>query len=217
MWPHLHIIGLTGGIATGKSTVSRFLSQLGAYVIDADEVAHQVTLPGSTGFLKLVEEFGDEIVTPEGALDRKKLGRIVFGDRKALAAVNAVVHPLVIGKIHNMLETLDRDLGARDHCVCVVLDVPLLFEAGMDKICDEVWVVAVDLEIQIKRLRERDGYSREEALSRIRSQMELEEKIARADVVIDNTGSRDCTGEIVSELWQKLNRRLERLSRIYKF
>ncbi|HHX10643.1 MAG TPA: dephospho-CoA kinase [Firmicutes bacterium] len=209
-WHHLYVLGLTGGIATGKSTVSRHLRRLGAYVIDADKVAHQVTMPGTPGYLKVVERFGGEVVTPEGALDRKALGRIVFGDREALSALNSIVHPLVIEETHNMLDGLDRCFAGRGARACVVLDVPLLFEAGIDRICDEIWVVAVDLELQIKRLRERDGYSREEALSRIRSQMPLEEKTACADVVIDNSGSIEHTQRIVSSLWHELNRRLER-------
>lgn len=213
-WQNLYILGLTGGIATGKSTVSRYLCELGAHVIDADKIAHQVTMPGTQGLSKLVQRFGDSIVTPEGALNRKVLGRIVFNDKKALSAVNSIVHPLVIDGIHNMLDALDRRSGEGEAKTCVVLDVPLLFEAGIDKICDEIWVVAIDLELQIKRLRERDGYSREEALRRIRSQMDLEEKLARADVVIDNSGSRDDIRKTVRRLWQELNRRLERWARI---
>jgi dephospho-CoA kinase len=209
-WHNLYILGLTGGIATGKSTVSRYLCELGAHVIDADKIAHQVTMPGTQGLSKLVQRFGDSIVTPEGALNRKVLGRIVFNDKKALSAVNSIVHPLVIDGIHNMLDALDRRSGEGEAKTCVVLDVPLLFEAGIDKICDEIWVVAIDLELQIKRLRERDGYSREEALRKIRSQMDLEEKLARADVVIDNSGSRDDIRKTVRRLWQELNRRLER-------
>ena len=208
-WRHLYVLGLTGGIATGKSTVSRILRQLGAYVIDADRVAHQVTEPGTPGFLKVVERFGDEVVTPEGTLDRKALGRIVFSDREALAGLNSIVHPLVIDEIHNMLDDLEQASAARGSRICVVLDVPLLFEAGIDGISDEIWVVAVGLELQIRRLMERDGYSREEALSRIRAQMPLEDKIARADVVIDNSGSLDDTQQLVRGLWHELNRRLQ--------
>jgi dephospho-CoA kinase len=209
-WQNLYVLGLTGGIATGKSTVSRYLSRLGAHVIDADKIAHQVTRPGTPGFLKLVERFGEGIVAPDGTLDRKALGRIVFNDREVLSDINSIVHPHVIGEIHNILDALDRSSAERGTPMCAVLDVPLLFEVGLDKICDEIWVVAIDLELQIQRLRQRDGYSREEALSRIRSQMDMEEKLARADVVIDNSGSPADTESRVRELWQGLNRRLGR-------
>lgn len=207
-WPHLYVVGLTGGIATGKSTVSGYLRQLGAYVIDADEVAHQVTAPGSTGFLKVVQEFGNRVVTFRGTLDRRKLGQIVFSDSEALRTLNSIIHPLVIGRINLMLNTLAQDSGDREESLCVVLDVPLLFETGMDKICDEVWVVAVDFELQVKRLMERDGFCKDEALSRIQAQMPLEAKIELAQAVIDNSGSLESTYQKVRELWQTLERKL---------
>ncbi len=204
-----YVVGLTGGIATGKSTVSNYLRRLGARVIDADEVAHQVTLPGSEGFLKVVEAFGTGVVTPDGFLNRKKLGQIVFNNEEALSVLNAIVHPLVISRIHSMVESLARYSGGSRQRPCVILDVPLLFETGLDRICHEVWVVAAGLDTQIKRLMDRDGYTREEALSRIRVQMPLEEKIGRAGKVIDNSSSRRSTRKQVRNLFVGLERRLE--------
>jgi dephospho-CoA kinase len=204
-----YIVGLTGGIATGKSTVSNYLRHLGARVIDADEVAHQVTLPGAEGFSKLVEAFGTDVVNPDGSLNRKKLGQIVFNNEEALSALNAIVHPLVISRICSMIEILARDSEDSGQAPFVILDVPLLFETGLDRICNEVWVVAVGPDTQIKRLMERDGYTREEALSRIRAQMPLEEKIRRAGKVIDNSGSRRATRKQVRDLFLGLERRLK--------
>jgi len=120
---------------TGKSTVSRHLRRLGAYVIDADKVAHQVTMPGTPGYLKVVERFGGEVVTPEGALDRKALGRIVFGDREALSALNSIVHPLVIEETHNMLDGLDRCFAGAVHGRVLCWMYLSWFEAGIDRIC----------------------------------------------------------------------------------
>jgi len=204
-----YIVGLTGGIATGKSTVSNYLRHLGARVIDADEVAHQVTLPGAEGFSKLVEAFGTDVVNPDGSLNRKKLGQIVFNNEEALSVLNAIVHPLVISQIRSMIEILARDSEGSGQSPCVILDVPLLFETGLDRMCNEVWVVAVGPDTQIKRLMERDGYTREEALSRIRAQMPLEEKIRRAGKVIDNSGSRRATRKQVRDLFLGLERRLK--------
>lgn len=191
----LYVIGLTGGIASGKTTVSDYLKSLGVCVIDADEVAHEVTSPGSVGFKEIIEEFGEDLLTPEGNLNRKKLGEIVFSDKEALLKLNAIVHPLVIEKIRQMLIEIE-------HSPCVVLDVPLLFESGMDDLCDEVWVVAVDEDTQVKRLTERDGYNLDEAIMRVKAQMPLEEKVRRAHRVLDNTGTIEETKRQVDELFK---------------
>lgn len=210
----VYVIGLTGGIASGKTTVSDYLKSLGVCVIDADEVAHEVTSPGSVGLQKVSEEFGDHILTEEGSLNRKKLGEIVFGDKEALSRLNAIVHPLVIDKMTKMLRQFDychRALAGDEYgyeAPCVVLDVPLLFEAGMENLCDEVWVVAVDEDTQIKRLIERDGYSVDEAIRRVKAQMPLEEKVRRAHKVVDNTGTIEDTRRQVDELFEDVVRKL---------
>ncbi len=207
-WPHLYIIGLTGGIATGKSTVSSILRQLGAQVIDADEIARALTMPGAQGLKDLVKALGPDILSYGGVLDRKKLGDILFGDEKARAIVNSILHPLIIEKIRNTLDDFNRLAAPGGEGLRVVLDVPLLFETGIDTLCDEVWVVAVGPELQIERLKERNGYSREEALLRIGSQMGLDEKIQRAHRVIDNSGSRESTRTAVKGLWFELDREM---------
>lgn len=210
----IYVIGLTGGIASGKTTVSDYLKSLGVCVIDADEVAHEVTSPGSAGFEEVIEEFGEDLLTPEGNLNRRKLGEIVFSDKEALSKLNAIVHPLVIEKIRQMLTEIEGShhvsgKGQEEHDVpCVVLDVPLLFESGMDDLCDEVWVVAVDEDTQVKRLMERDGYTFDEAVRRIKAQMPLEEKVRRAHRVLDNTGTIEETKRQVDELFEDVMRKL---------
>ncbi len=203
----LYVIGLTGGIASGKTTVSDYLKGLGVCVIDADEVAHEVTSPGSAGFKKIIEEFGEDLLTPEGNLNRKKLGEIVFSDKEALSELNAIVHPLVIENIRQMLVKIERS-------PCVVLDVPLLFESGMDDLCDEVWVVAVDEDTQVKRLMERDGYNFDEAIRRVKAQMPLEEKVRRANRVLDNTGTIEETKRQVDELFEGVMQTIQKSERV---
>ena len=203
----LYVIGLTGGIASGKTTVSDYLKSLGVCVIDADEVAHEVTSPGSAGFKEIIEEFGEDLLTAEGNLNRKKLGEIVFSDKEALSKLNAIVHPLVIENIRQMLVKIECS-------PCVVLDVPLLFESGMDDLCDEVWVVAVDEDTQVKRLMERDGYNLDEATRRVNAQMPLEEKVRRANRVLDNTGTIEETKRQVDELFEGVMQTIQKSERV---
>ncbi len=203
----LYVIGLTGGIASGKTTVSDYLKSLGVCVIDADEVAHEVTSPGSAGFKEIIEEFGEDLLTAEGNLNRKKLGEIVFSDKEALSKLNAIVHPLVIENIRQMLVKIECS-------PCVVLDVPLLFESGMDDLCDEVWVVAVDEDTQVKRLMERDGYNLDEATRRVNAQMPLEEKVRRAHRVLDNTGTIEETKRQVDELFEGVMQTIQKSERV---
>ena len=176
-------------------------------VIDADEVAHEVTSPGSAGFKEIIEEFGEDLLTAEGNLNRKKLGEIVFSDKEALSKLNAIVHPLVIENIRQMLVKIECS-------PCVVLDVPLLFESGMDDLCDEVWVVAVDEDTQVKRLMERDGYNLDEATRRVNAQMPLEEKVRRAHRVLDNTGTIEETKRQVDELFEGVMQTIQKSERV---
>ena len=181
----MKVIGLTGGIASGKSTVSKALADLGATVIDGDETAHRLMEPHQPIWEDIVNKFGREILNPDLAIDRAKLGTIVFDDPEQMAALNRISRPRIIESIKNELESIKE---TRPDTV-IVLDVPLLFEARLDKLSDQVWVVWIDRETQIKRLMERNHYTREEAVKRIDSQMSLDEKAQRADVVIDNSGS----------------------------
>lgn len=206
-WPGIYVIGLTGGIASGKSTVSDMLAQLGAIIIDADRVSREVTMPGSEGIRRIREAFGDGVVRPDGSLNRHQLARIVFHDDKARATVNSIVHPLVMERVRQFLkEQQDVAVSEGPERVAVV-DAPLLFEAGADAVCDEVWVVAISREDQAERLMKREGYTLEDALSRIDAQMSLEEKGRRATHIIDNRGAVEETRNRVLGLWKDLAKR----------
>ncbi|MBX6378951.1 MAG: dephospho-CoA kinase [Clostridia bacterium] len=199
------IIGLTGGIATGKSTVAAMLEELGAVVVDADQVAREVVEPGEI-LDRIAAAFGRDVLTPDGRLDRAALGRKVFGDDEALKRLNAITHPEIRRRITRRVEELRREGRAP----AVVLDIPLLFEGGVAYAVDEIWVVAVDRETQLRRLMERNGLSRPEAEARVASQMPIEEKVRRADVVIDNSGDLAVTRAQVEAAWRRLTGRGQR-------
>ena len=195
----MKIIGLTGGIACGKSTVSKALRVLGAYVVDADGAAHALSRPGQPIFNAYVKRFGTGIVSSDGTLDRAAIGRLVFADPAVRIEVDAIAHPLIRAEAERQLAAA-RDAGAG----AAVLDVPLLFEAGWDALADEMWVVVLPEAQQLARLRARDtGMSEAEARARIAAQMPLAEKCARADVVIDNSGTKEETERRVAELWKE--------------
>ena len=195
----MRIIGLTGGIACGKSTVSKALRALGAAIIDADALAHELSQPNQPIFNAYVERFGREIVTAGGTLDRATIAARVFSDPAVRAEVDAVTHPLIRTAAE---ERLCAARAAEKRAA--VLDVPLLFEAGWDTLADEVWVVALPAEEQIARLLARDKTMSEgEARARISAQMPLAEKCARADIVIDNSGTVEETRECIEQLWRE--------------
>ncbi|MEW6243289.1 MAG: dephospho-CoA kinase [Bacillota bacterium] len=193
------VIGLTGGIASGKSTVSKMLASLGAYVIDADELAKDAIAPGTAGFAELVRAFGDHILTPHGDVDRKRLASIAFADPDKLSLLNRIVHPRVVAMVSELIRAA-RERGEK----VVVVDVPLLIEAGLTHMVDTVWLVWVDSDTQIRRLLERDRYSMKEATLRLSAQMPLDEKKKYADVVIDNSGTREDTEKQVRALWREI-------------
>jgi len=186
---NMKVIGLTGGIASGKSTVSKALADLGAVIIDGDKTAHRLMEPPQPVWEDIVNKFGREILNPDLTIDRAKLGAIVFDNQEHMAALNQITRAKIIESIENELQELKI---SRPDAV-LVLDVPLMYEARLDKLADQVWVIWLDRETQIKRLMERNGYTREEAVKRIDSQMPLDEKARRADVVIDNSGSTEET------------------------
>ncbi len=195
----MRIIGLTGGIACGKSTVSRALRALGAAIIDADALAHELSQPEQPIFNAYVERFGREIVTAGGTLDRAAIAARVFADPAVRAEVDAIAHPLIRTAAEERLR-VTRAEGKK----AAVLDVPLLFEAGWDVLADEVWVVALPAEEQLARLLARDkSMSEGEARARISAQMPLAEKCARADIVIDNSGTVKETRECIEQLWRE--------------
>jgi dephospho-CoA kinase len=194
----MKVIGLTGGIGTGKSTVSRFLSELGVVIIDADKVGHEALMPDCPICAEVTSAFGKEILNSEGNIDRKKLGKIVFDSPEALACLNRIVHPWMSGALKERLDNL-RKQGVK----AAVLEAALLIEAGWTSLVDEVWVTVAPRETVLKRLNGREGLPEEEAMSRISSQMPQTKRVKHADVVIDTDISLDALKARVTELWQK--------------
>lgn len=188
------VIGLTGGIASGKSTVSNLFKEYNIPVVDADIVAREVVEPGEPALASIVEAFGSDILLPDGALDRQKLGGIIFQNQEKREILNSIVHPVVRERM-----TADRD-RLKTGYPAVVLDIPLLFEGNQLHLVDKVVVVNVDPRIQLERLMQRNNLTEQEALDRINSQMSLADKAARADAVIDNNGRRDETREQLEKL-----------------
>lgn len=193
------IIGLTGGIASGKSTVSNYLAELGAIIIDADKIAHEIMEKGKTAYWQVIEAFGREILAENGEIDRSRLGKIVFNNLEKKKILEEITHPQVIREMREKIEEY------RAENKVIVLDVPLLFEAGLDSMVDETWVVYVDRETQLQRLMARDGLSYEEANKRIQAQMSLEKKRVLADFVINNKGNIEDLKRQVLLKWREIN------------
>ncbi|MGI8906348.1 MAG: dephospho-CoA kinase [Candidatus Sumerlaeaceae bacterium] len=192
------ILGLTGSLGSGKSTVAEMIRELtGAVVIDADEITYQLQAPGGAAYGRIAEAFGPEIVKPDGTLDRKKLGAMVFADEAKRQVLNGIVHPLV------RQEQL-RHLDEHRSDPLVVLMVPLLFEAQMESLADRVVVVTVNEAARRERLWLRSAMQADEVERRLRTQMNQEEKARRADFLVDNSGALDATRQQVSELLRAL-------------
>lgn len=195
----MRVIGLTGGIASGKSTVASILAEFGATIIDADKVAREVVKPGEPAWHDIRKTFGDDILLANGNLDRKLLGEIIFNDPAKRQILNSIMHPRIIEECLKIIEHF-KEAGMQ----IVILEAPLLIETGMDTMVDEVWLVVVDVETQISRLIKRDGLTRGQALKRIKSQMPLEQKILKADKIIDGqlniTELRSC----LKTLWNNI-------------
>jgi dephospho-CoA kinase len=192
-------IALTGGIASGKTWVRARFEDLGVPTIDSDALAREVVAPGTPGLAAVVGRFGREVLLPSGALDRKKLGRIVFADDEARRALEAIVHP----EVHRATEQWFASLDPRTHPFAIA-DIPLLYETGRDRDFDEVIVAATDPETQVRRVMQRDGLSEPETRQRLAAQLPIEEKAAKADHVIRTDGTHDETDEQVKRLWKKL-------------
>lgn len=191
-----YLIGLTGTIGSGKSLVSHILSELGAGIIDTDKIAREVVEPGTESLGRIAGRWGGGVLNEDGTLNRDAVSDIVFNDEAERNWLNGLLHP-VIGR-----ETARR-IGESSADV-VVLEVPLLFESGMNRMAHENWVVAAREEQLIERIRRRDGCSRENAEARIRAQMSQEEKKKLADVVIDNSGGEEETRRQVEEEWRRI-------------
>lgn len=177
------LIGLTGGVATGKTTVAKIFKQYGAFVIDADELAREVVQPDKPAWRDIVHRFGKSILNTDRTINRQALGQMVFGHRAKLRELERIIHP----RVAREQQRLTREAARKDPNAVVVYDVPLLFEAGIDKRVDRIIVVTADQRTQIARLKQRNGLTRAEALQRIRSQMPLSKKISKADMIIDGT------------------------------
>jgi dephospho-CoA kinase len=196
-------VGLTGGIASGKSTVARMFVEKGAILIDFDGLAHAVEMPEGSVWREIVGHFGEGILLPDQRIDRVKLGAIVFSDRQKRKTLNRLVHPAVFGEWQKRLAEIEKE---RPDAV-VVSDIPLLFEAGVEKMVDLVLLVYISPEEQIRRLMIRSSFTPEEAERRVASQMPIGEKIPRADIVIRNGGSVEETAREVDRAWEELRRR----------
>ena len=193
----MKVLGLTGGIGSGKTVVGEMFARLGAEVIDADQLARDVVEPGQPALDEIVKRFGSEILLADGRLDRPKLGRIIFADAAARAALNAITHPRI-------RERMDAAVTARrEREGVLILDIPLLYENARTTPVEKVIVVWVDPQTQIRRLHERGGLTSEEARQRMAAQMPLDEKRALADHVIDNSGSLDTTRRQVETIYRR--------------
>ncbi|UOY94268.1 dephospho-CoA kinase [Ectobacillus sp. JY-23] len=182
------IIGLTGGIASGKSTVAKMFRAYDIPVIDADEIAKAVVVQGTSTYKKIVQAFGKQVLQEDGGIDRAKLGAIIFNDEKQRNTLNQIVHPAVRQEM-----LIQRDQYIKEGVSAVVLDIPLLYESNLMYLVEKVLVVWVDEQTQLQRLMKRNNFLQEEAQARVHSQMSLEKKKEMADYIIDNTGSIENT------------------------
>jgi dephospho-CoA kinase len=197
--------GLTGGIACGKSTVARFFRDLGAYIIDADHVGHEVMEPGQAAYREVIERFGRGILDSAGRIDRRKLGPKVFADLQQLRRLNAIVHPHIIERV-NKLAAQERE---RNPQAVVIVDAALIFEAGLAETLCKVIVAWCRPEQQLERLMAKTGLPREDAEQRIKVQMPAEEKRRRADYVIDCSGTLEQSRAQVEVIYHELQRTLQ--------
>lgn len=196
----MKVIGLTGGIAAGKTTVTEYLAGLGAVLIDADVISRQLLAPGSPVLAEIRRLFGSRYFDQDGNLQRKALGNLIFSDEKERSKLNNLMHPLIRQEIIKQIENYRR-AGEKT----VFLSAALLFETNLDELTDEIWVVALDKEKQVQRLMARDNLSREQALNRLAAQSSLEEKLKKADQIIDNNGAVEKTLEQIELLWRRVN------------
>jgi len=200
----LVIAGLTGGIASGKSTVSVFLEDAGAIIVDADKIAREVVQKDRPAWQEIVSSFGQSILLPDGEINRILLGDIIFNDPARKQVLNRIIHPEVIAETATRLAEIEKNQPS----AIVILDVPLLIESGMDTGLSDIIVVYVPEPVQIQRLMIRDALTQAQAQARIRSQMPIEEKKQRATIVIDNSGSREDTRNISLIVYQRMKEKI---------
>jgi len=194
------LVALTGGIATGKSIVAQVLEQLGCYIHESDTLAHELQAPETPAWKALVAHFGEKILNPDKTINRRILGTIIFSDKKEQDFLNNLLHPLVIAKKRELVQKIE-EVGSYK---IFVSEAALTIEAGFTKFFDKIIVVHCDGEIQLKRLMERDSIDRNEALTKIKSQMPLDEKIKHADYIVDTSGSLRQTLEQAEQVYRNL-------------
>ncbi len=199
----MFVIGLTGGLGSGKSTVAEMLRELGAEILNADQIGHQVYAPGGPAYRDIIDAFGTQVLAADGTVDRRRLASIVFQDPQALQRLNAITHPRIREAIRQRLQ----ELAARGVEVAV-LEAALLLEAGWDDLVDEVWVTVCPPEVAARRAAQRSGISMEEALARVRAQMPVEERARRAQVIIHTETDLEDTRRQVEREWARLKARL---------
>ena len=194
------VIGITGGIGAGKSSASALLGELGAFVIDADKVAHEVYLPDTPAWREIVEAFGEEVLAADRTIDRRKLGPRVFADPAALNTLNGILHGKIFAYIQGQIAYIRRAEAART----VVVEAAVLLEAGWQALVDQLWVVVAPVEMAIARLRDDRGVPEDQARARIAAQMSNDERIAHADTVIHNAADLDALHDAIIAAWQRL-------------
>ena len=199
-----YVVGLTGGTGTGKTEAAKYLESLGAARFDADEASRAVTAPGGAALPAIRAKFGDEVFYPDGTLNRRALGEIVFQSMPHRRALEGIIHPLVQ---RDLLERMDAAAAAGTRVI--ILDVPLLFETGMDALCDETWSLYADREIQISRIITRDGLTREQAEARIDSMMSTQERNERATHTINTDQTLEKTRQALQQLYRQAERKAE--------
>lgn len=190
------IIGLTGGIGSGKSVAQHYIASKGIPVIDADQISKEIVMPGAQALIEIVDVFGSNILNNDGSLNRKELGNIVFSDKEKLDTLNDIMHKKIINEIKQRLNHI--------HAPIVVIDAALLIETELYQIVNEVWVIDIHTNLQIERVKKRDNLSKEEIMKRIKSQLPREKRNQYADVIIDNSGT-------YNDLYSKLDLQLKRL------
>ena len=201
----MHVIGLTGGIGSGKSTVAKVLEDEGASVLSADLLGHEVYLPGKPAYDEIIQTFGRDVVAEDGTIDRKKLGPIVFSDPANLARLNAITHPRMKEMMRERLAVIARQ-GAQ----YAILEAALLFDAGWDDLTDEVWVTVAPAKVAAERTAARSGIPVEQVLERIqKAQMESDERVSRSDIVIDAGGTMEQTVARARAAWEAMRARVE--------
>lgn len=200
---NVYVVGITGGIGCGKSMAAAYLAELGAIHIDADGISRALTARDGAALEQIRRIFGDSVFSEDGSLNRRALGDLVFSDPAAKRALEGIIHPLVQRIAMDKIEESGKN-GAR----VAVLNVPLLFETGMDVLCDETWTLTAPADVQLARVMERDGLTREQAISRIESQMAMEDRNARATRVINSDRPIEKTRSELNQLYQQLIRRI---------